>query len=67
MNINSAIAAAVAMSFAIGGLAGCDKGPAERAGEKIDSAAKNAGEKVEDAGDKPKDGVKKPRPVLPPP
>jgi hypothetical protein len=67
MKINSAIAALITMSFAIGGLAGCEKGPAERTGEKIDNAAKNVGEKVEDAGEKAKDPVKKPRPVLPPP
>ena len=47
------------MSFAIGALAGCEKGPAEKAGEKIDNAAKNVGEKLQDAGDKVKDAVKK--------
>ena len=59
MKFNSGMAAAIAMTFAIGGLAACEKGPAERAGEKIDNAAKNVGEKMEDAGDKIKDAVKK--------
>ena len=59
MKFNSGIAAAIAVTFAIGGLAACEKGPAERAGEKIDNAAKNVGEKMEDAGDKIKDAVKK--------
>ena len=59
LKINSGIAAAIVMSFAIGALAGCEKGPAEKAGEKIDNAAKNVGEKLQDAGDKVKDAVKK--------
>jgi hyperosmotically inducible protein len=59
MKLNSWMAAVIAMSFAIGGLAACEKGPAERAGEKIDNAAKSVGEKMEDAGDKLKDAVKK--------
>ena len=59
MKFNSGIAAAIVMSFAIGALSGCEKGPAEKAGEKIDNAAKKVGEKVEDAGDKIKDAAKK--------
>ena len=59
MKFNAGIAAVIVMSFAIGALAGCDKGPAEKAGEKIDNAAKKVGEKMEDAGDKVKDAVKK--------
>ena len=60
MKVNSGIAAAIALSFAVAGLAACDRdGPAERAGEKMDNAAKNVGEKIENAGEKIKDGVKK--------
>jgi hypothetical protein len=59
MKFNSAIAAAVVLSFAVAGLTACDKGPAERTGEKIDDAAKKVGEKMEDAGDKIKDAAKK--------
>ena len=58
MKFNSAIAAAIVLSFAVTGLAACNKGPAERAGEKIDDAAKKVGEKVEDAGEKIKDTAK---------
>ncbi|HWH48592.1 MAG TPA: hypothetical protein VN664_12375 [Burkholderiales bacterium] len=60
MKVNSGIAAAIALSFAVAGLAACNRdGPAERAGEKMDNAAKNVGEKMENAGEKIKDGVKK--------
>ena len=39
-------------------LTACDnKGPAERAGEKIDDAAEKAGEKLEDARDKAGEAV----------
>lgn len=39
-------------------LTACEKkGPAERAGEKIDDAAEKAGEKLEDARDKADDAV----------
>jgi hypothetical protein len=58
MKFNSGIAAAIVLSFAVAGLAACEKGPAERAGEKIDNAAKKVGDKVEDAGDKIKDAAK---------
>jgi hypothetical protein len=59
IKFNSGVAAVIVMSFAIGALAGCEKGPAEKAGEKIDNTAKNVGEKMENAGDKIKDAVKK--------
>lgn len=41
------------------GAAGCEerKGPAERAGEKIDKAVDSAGDAVEDAGDKVEDAT----------
>ena len=59
MKVNSGIATAILLVFAIAGLAACEKGPAEKAGESIDNAAKKAGDKMEDAGDKVKDAVKK--------
>jgi len=59
MKPNSGIAAAIALAFAVAGLTACEKGPAEKAGEKIDNAAKKAGEKMEEAGNKVKDAVKK--------
>jgi outer membrane lipoprotein-sorting protein len=37
------------------GALGCEqKGPAEKAGEKVDEAAEQAGEKMEEAGEKMK-------------
>ena len=60
MKFNSGIAAMVVLSFAVAGLAACEKkGPAEKAGESIDNAAKKVGDKIEEAGDKVKDAVKK--------
>jgi hypothetical protein len=59
MKFNSGIAAAIVLSIAVAGLTACEKGPAEKAGAKIDNAAKKAGDKIEDAGDKIKDAVKK--------
>lgn len=42
------------------GLSACEeKGPAERAGESIDDAAKKTGEKIEEAGEKIKDAAQK--------
>jgi hypothetical protein len=58
MKFNSGIAAAIVLSFVVAGLAACEKGPAERAGEKIDNAAKKVGDKVEDSGDKIKNAAK---------
>lgn len=41
-------------------VAGCEKkGPAERAGEKVDHAVATAGQAVENTGDKIKDAVDK--------
>jgi predicted small lipoprotein YifL len=60
MKLNSGIAAAIVLSFAVAGLAACEKkGPAERAGESIDNAAKKTGEKIEEAGEKIKDAAQK--------
>lgn len=43
-----AVAALVALTF---GLVACQKGPAEEAGEKIDNAAEELGDRVEEATD----------------
>lgn len=44
---------AIWVALMVMGLAACDKkGPAERAGERIDNATERAGDKIEDAGDK---------------
>ncbi len=38
-------------------LSGCDKGPAEQAGENIDNAVEQAGDQMEKAGDSMKEMV----------
>ena len=58
MKFNSGIAAAIVLGLAVAGLSACEKGPAQKAGEKIDNAAKKVGDKMEEAGDKIKDTVK---------
>lgn len=43
----------VAVGLALGLLVGCEqKGPAEKAGEKVDKAVEQAGKAMEKAGDK---------------
>lgn len=39
-------------------LAGCEKGPAEKAGEKIDKAVEGVGKDLKKAGEKMKDATK---------
>ena len=59
MKQNRGIAAAILLGVALAGLSACDnKGPAEKAGQAIDDAAKKTGETVKEAGDKIKDAVK---------
>lgn len=59
MKINSGIAAAIALSFAVAGLSACEKeGPMERAGEKIDNAGEKVGETIENAGEKLQDAAR---------
>ncbi|MBA4148260.1 MAG: hypothetical protein H0X66_09100 [Verrucomicrobia bacterium] len=46
--------------FVLGGvlsITGCEKGPMEKAGEKVDKAVEKTGEALEDAGDAVKDAV----------
>ena len=40
-------------------ITGCEKGPAEKAGEKMDKAAEKTADAAKDAGDAVKDAVKK--------
>lgn len=44
-------------TLALSGLSGCDEGPAESAGEKIDRAVDDAGDAIEDAADEVEDAV----------
>lgn len=50
MSMNRLSVAALALLIGLG-LAACEKGPAEKAGEKMDNAAENMGDKIEDATD----------------
>jgi len=59
MKFNSGIAAAVVLSFAVAGLAACEKeGPMEKAGKAVDNAGEKVGEKIENAGEKIQDAAK---------
>ena len=39
-------------AFALTAAVGCEKGPAEKAGEQMDKAVEKAGDKINDAADK---------------
>jgi hypothetical protein len=56
MNKTTALWAAMAGSLVVG-LAGCNKGPAEKVGEQIDNAAANVKEAGESAADKVADAA----------
>jgi len=58
MNTNKISIAIITLLLAIG-LVACEKGPAEKTGEKIDSAVENAGDKIEDATDNAGDKLEK--------
>lgn len=59
MKLNRGFATAILLGFVMVGLPACEKkGPAERAGEAVDKAAKKAGDAVKEAGDKIKDATK---------
>ena len=48
--MNKTLIATLAIILAVG-LTACQKGPAEKAGERIDNAMEDAGDKIEDAAD----------------
>ena len=59
MKQNRGIAAAILLGCAMLGLPACEKkGPAEKAGQAIDDAARKTGDAVKKAGDKIKDATK---------
>jgi len=39
------------------GFAGCERGPAEKAGRQIDRTTERAGDRIEDAGDRIEDAT----------
>lgn len=59
MKLARSINAALIMGVVVATLAACDmnKGPAEKAGEKLDDATEQAGEAIEEAGEKIQDAT----------
>jgi hypothetical protein len=60
MNPGMNAAAMLAAGVLVAVLAGCEKqeGPAERAGQAMDKAVENAGQRIEKVGDKIQDAAK---------
>jgi hypothetical protein len=58
MKICKSIIAALAMSVLFVGLSGCQQGPAERAGKKIDKTVEKGEQQIDKAGKKIKEDVK---------
>jgi hypothetical protein len=58
MKTYKSVVAALAMSVLLVGLYGCQEGPAERAGKKIDKTVEKGGKQIEKAGKKIQDDVK---------
>lgn len=49
MNLSKKLLLILAAAGIVSGLGACEKGPMEKAGEKIDKAGKKVGDKVDDA------------------
>ena len=59
MKIWKSVTAALVIAVLVAAISGCEqKGPAERAGEKIDKAVEKGGQEVEKVGKKIQDDVK---------
>jgi hypothetical protein len=58
MKIWTSIIAALAMTVLLLGTSGCQQGPAERAGKKIDKTIDKGGDQIEKAGKKIQEDVK---------
>ena len=58
MKLTNIIGAALVASALLIAIPGCEKGPAEKAGESIDNAVEKTGDQIEKAGDAIKDTVK---------
>jgi len=52
------VATAFATVILVAALSGCEKGPAEKAGEQIDKAVDKTGQQIDKAGDKIEDAAK---------
>ena len=58
MKMSKSVIAALAMSVLLVGLSGCQEGPAERAGKKIDKTVEKGGQELEKAGKKIQEDAK---------
>lgn len=57
MKIKSIIMQVLFVMFAVTGVVACEQGPAEKAGEKMDEAFEDAGNKAEDLCEDAKEGA----------
>ena len=55
--ICKSVIAALAMSGLLTGISGCQEGPAERAGKKIDKTIEKGGQQLDKAGKKIQDDI----------
>ena len=58
MKFGKHVTTAFAMGILVAALSGCEKGPAEKAGEQIDKAVDKTGQQIDKAGDKIEDAAK---------
>ncbi len=58
MKMRWCVIAALATSVLLAGLSGCQQGPAERAGKKIDKTIEQGGQQLEKTGKKIQDDIK---------
>lgn len=58
MKFQTVTGTALVLGVLLVALSGCEKGPAEKAGESVDDAVDKAGESLEDAGDSVRDAVR---------
>jgi hypothetical protein len=55
MKLQRVTGTALILGLLLVALSGCEKGPAEKAGESVDDAVENVGESLEEAGDSIRD------------
>jgi hypothetical protein len=58
MNMRKIVIALLAMGVLLVGMSGCQQGPMERAGKKIDKTVEKGGDQIEKAGEKIKEEAK---------
>lgn len=58
MKISKSVIAALAMSVLLAGISGCQEGPVERAGKKVDNTVEKGKQQVEKVGNEIKEDVK---------